>query len=67
MICPRCGTPVKGYGKTGMCQPCAATLLARKRPNFMVTFKTGSAGTLARRSASRRKRLHPVTLPTVDK
>jgi NMD protein affecting ribosome stability and mRNA decay len=28
--CPRCGKPVKGFGKTGMCQSCAASCTNRR-------------------------------------
>jgi tRNA(Ile2) C34 agmatinyltransferase TiaS len=33
MDCPRCGKPVKGTGKTGLCRSCAVTLATRKRDN----------------------------------
>lgn len=29
--CPRCGSPVAGTGKTGMCKPCASSLSVRRR------------------------------------
>jgi hypothetical protein len=33
MDCPRCGKPVKGFGKTGMCRACACALSNKRRDN----------------------------------
>lgn len=55
--CQRCGAPVAGTGKTGMCKPCAVGLAQRKRP---ISYITG-----ARRPGPGHRKPAPVTLPKI--
>jgi len=57
--CPRCGAPVAGTGKTGMCKPCATSLSAR-RTGMWPKIRND-----ARRNGHGTPRRVPVTLPVV--
>ena len=59
--CPRCGSPVAGTGKTGMCKPCATSLAARRTglwPKIRNQSRPVGYGT---------PRRAPITLPILSK
>ncbi len=62
--CPRCGEPVKGTGKTGLCQVCAVHF-ERMKDRSMDAMQDGARarGKLRQRLRSCRKPA-PVTLAT---
>ena len=57
-LCPRCGAPVKGTGKTGMCRPCAVVLGAKKSTKWLAARRVGNHNGGCKQRASRR----PVSL-----